>query len=158
MVQEAQLITTWWNETQSLTNSVPATLIKYVRSYLDKYVGRGLPVPYDMLLVMRNGGADTAADAIKVAKEAKKAQEKAAEEMAKLKSELGQLKADYAQLKSSVRNATNQGGDPGGPGSGTFKGKCHYCGEKGHRIGECPKKAKDDAAKKASQGKDDDDE
>ena len=148
MVIEAQLITRWWNEAQSMctgeVGTMGATLAKYVRAYLDKYVGRGLPVVFDMVIMMRvkdgpDGRSSEAAEALKIAKAARAEMDKARADAEKMRVELGRLKAEMAAVKNGQ----------GGP-SGAFKGACLYCGENGHKAADCPKKAADKAAKKAA--------
>lgn len=142
MVTEAQLLTTWWNETNSVCGGNMAVIAKYVRQYLDKYVGRGLPEPVDQLIIMRLGsGGDTGAEALKMAKEAKSKADKAAEEASNLKAKVTRLEAELARSRREA-----------GPSIGTFKGKCHYCQEEGHRVSECPQKKADKAAKEAGKG------
>merc|ERR1719335_1354383 len=98
MIEEAQLITGWWTETQSVCGGSWPVLSKYVRMYLDKYVGRGLPEPVDLVLLNRLGGsggggemATAAADALKMAKDAKARADKAVEEAATLKGQMTTL-------------------------------------------------------------------
>ena len=78
MIIEAQLITGWWTEIQSVCGGSWSMTAKYVRMYLEKYVGRGLPEPVDLILLNRISGlggsselATVASDALKMAKDAK---------------------------------------------------------------------------------------
>lgn len=150
MIEEAQLITGWWTETQSVCGGSWPVLSKYVRMYLDKYVGRGLPEPVDLVLLNRLGGsggggemATAAADALKMAKDAKARADKAVEEASTLKGQMTTLRNELNRLKSGNPNG---GGNPAG--GSVFKGTCHVCGEKGHRAKDCPlraeKKAKEE--------------
>ena len=150
MIEEAQLITGWWTETQSVCSNSWSMMAKYVRMYLDKYVGRGLPEPVDLVLLNRLGGggsggemATVAADALKMAKDAKARADKAVEEATTLKSQLASLRNELNRVKSA-----NQGAGPSAGGAaGGFKGRCNICGKKGHKAVDCPNKndADDDA-------------
>ena len=140
MVLEAQRLTTWWTETQSMCSSNFGLMVKYIRQYLDKFVGRGLPETVDMMLLMRIGGGGAsdagAADAMKMAKEAKARADQA---IVRAETEAKALKAEVARLRART------GGDPGP--SGPFKGRCHHCGQDGHRAADCPQKAAEKAEK-----------
>ena len=141
MIIEAQLITAWWTETQSVCGVSWSMMAKYVRMYLDKYVGRGLPETVDLVLLNRLGGSgggemvEAAAEALKMAKDAKARADRATEEAGALKSQLATLRNELAKLKAK------EGGNPGGPSTGgAFKGTCNICGQFGHRARECPNK------------------
>jgi len=145
-ITEAQLITSWWAEATSMCPGVKM-LCQYIRMYLDKYPGRGLPVPADMQVMMRMGNSREAgteiADALKMARDAKGRADKAIEDANKMSVQLQRLREEVNRMKV----------DPGtGTGTGNFKGKCHKCGEMGHRASECPNKKK--PAKEADDAED----
>ena len=141
-IVEASSITQWWAETQALASD-DSMMVDYIREYLRKYCGRGLPETVDVLIATRVAGsiggqvsADSMKDALKMAKTAK-------DEAAELRSLVSSLKADLGRVKASVAGRED-GVDRMGGGGKAAKMKCFLCGKKGHKAIDCPDKVKDD--------------
>ena len=136
-IEEASSITQWWSETQTVSGD-DAVLASYIKEWLRKYPGRGIPETLDVILATRvtgqKGIGGVTAEQLKEVKEMAKA----------AKAEVGALKREVAGLRSQL------GGEKG-QGAGTNKGpKCHACGEFGHIARNCPK-AKADAREEAGE-------
>ena len=93
--------------------------------------GRGLPTPLDESLLAQVHRTVTKPSAT-IAKELAAADARSS----KLEAEVSDLKAQLQQvLLASGGHSTNE----------RFYGKCHWCGQKGHRESDCPAKARGDA-------------
>ena len=142
-IEEASLITRFWSETQTVSTD-DRVVGDYLREFLRKYAGRGIPEILDLAIAtrvtgMRGTGGVTAEqlrDVMAVAKAAK--------------NEVIELKREISSLKSEIRRA------PKGPGGGDKEQRgpqCHKCGEFGHIARNCTnkdKKASDDDEAKGS--------
>jgi hypothetical protein len=137
-VIQASNLNAWWSETQ-LVSSSPKMTVDYIKEYFRKFTGRGLPETVNVLTATRcaNGmgleGMVSKEDLKEVMTIAKAAKEAAAAS----KNEVNQLKSEINRLK----NKGPGGGQEGGGGAGDAKMTCNFCGEKGHRWANCPKRA-----------------
>jgi len=103
----------------------------YLGRYITKYEGRGLPTPLDESLLAQVHRTVTKPSAT-IAKELAAANARSS----KLESEVSDLKVQLQQvLLASGGHFANE----------RFYGKCHWCGQKGHRESDCPAKARGDA-------------
>ena len=103
----------------------------YLGRYITKYEGRGLPTPLDESLLAQVHRTVTKPSAT-IAKELAAANARSS----KLESEVSDLKVQLQQvLLASGGHFAND----------RFYGKCHWCGQKGHRESDCPAKARGDA-------------
>ena len=139
-IVEASLISQWWSETQTVSGD-DAVLVLYIKEWLRKYPGRGIPETLDVLLATRVSGTKAASGATSAElKELKDAVKSA-------KSEIGELKSELKRMKQSIRDSAGREGDRTDAGKGKGKGPtCHFCGERGHIAKNCPNKSKDDEA------------
>ena len=109
----------------------PEIFFAYLERYIAKYEGRGLPTPLDESLLAQVHRTVTKPSAT-IAKELAAANARSS----KLEAEVSDLKAQLQQvLLASGGHFTNE----------RFYGKCHWCGQKGHRESDCPAKARGDA-------------
>ena len=109
----------------------PEIFFAYLERYIAKYEGRGLPTPLDESLLAQVHRTVTKPSAT-IAKELAAANARSS----KLEAEVSDLKAQLQQvLLASGGHFANE----------RFYGKCHWCGQKGHRESDCPAKARGDA-------------
>jgi hypothetical protein len=118
---------------------------EYLKEYLRKYAGRGIPVTVDVLIATRcastmGGGGGVSDEKFKEVRDMAKA---ARAETASLKNELNQVKSELNRLKS----AGGKGGGGEGGGSKDANITCNYCKAKGHRWATCPKRLAEEAEK-----------
>ena len=126
----AMLMLGWMSQMQF---QIPDTEIffAYLGRYITKYEGRGLPTPLDESLLAQVHRTVTKPSAT-IAKELAAANARSS----KLESEVSDLKVQLQQvLLASGGHFANE----------RFYGKCHWCGQKGHRESDCPAKARGDA-------------
>ena len=126
----AMLMLGWMSQMQF---QIPDTEIffAYLGRYITKYEGRGLPTPLDESLLAQVHRTVTKPSAT-ITKELAAANARSS----KLESEVSDLKVQLQQvLLASGGHFANE----------RFYGKCHWCGQKGHRESDCPAKARGDA-------------
>ena len=136
LVVEASLVSQFWSEAASVSTE-DAVVALYIKEWLRKYPGRGIPSVIDVVLATRVTGQQRAtggasADQVKALKES----------VSTLRSDLADVKRELNKLKQTVGNLSNSDDTGGGGGKGPKgKGPCHYCGEMGHIAKFCPNKA-----------------
>ena len=145
-VEEAALVGSWWAEIYACFGMEKKALFAYVREYMRKYAGRGLPIVLDPVLATRVRG-QTSAEGGCSKEELKVVRLKSESVAAELNRSLAQLRKD---LKEAINNSNVDVGvgPKKKPGGGKDKSgvKCHNCGEHGHYAKNCPnKKVEDDA-------------
>ena len=131
---EAQLVSRWWSETQSITLD-DKVLCEYIREYFRKYAGRGLPVLIDVVISTRVSGQARAASAL--SSDEKKKVEDSEKRARKAETSVEAVERKVASLER--RLAALEGSGPAGGGGPDPRGpKCHKCGEFGHIARNCP--------------------
>ena len=133
MIQEASWISQFWAETQTISSD-DKVLVEYIKEWLKKYPGCGIPMVIDVIIATRVCGMQKTSGGISTDKfnELLTLVKSSKSEVSSLKSELGSLKA---QVKSLSGKKGGDDGDKLGP-------KCHKCGEYGHIAKFCPNKNK----------------
>lgn len=146
LIEEASLLTTWWSETQAISGNDPKILSEYIKEYLKKYVGRGLPVPIDITLITRvtrglGSGSSTAVnEALKIAKDAKARADDAVKDAAAARTEARKLQGELDRLRSSVAKKKEDKDPDDKEKKAKGKGKCFICGSPDHQIADCPER------------------
>jgi hypothetical protein len=138
-INESNLITQFWAETQSVSPS-DIVMCDYITQFFKKYPGVGLPEVVDILISSRCSGAQGSGGGAtpEQYKEVKGDLKTTKAELKEVKSELTSVRSQLDRLVRQVAGlgkAPGAEGDPRGP-------KCHKCGEFGHIARNCPNKKK----------------
>ena len=132
MVEESALIGSWWSETTGCFHDNKDAIFGYLQEYFEKYIGRGLPVGVDPVLI----SAVRRVEAVGATKEDHKSLKNRVES---LETQMRKIKTECAELQKKV-----------GKGKPTAEEQeerrknvtCHNCGVKGHYESECPEPKK----------------
>lgn len=137
MVEESAIIANWWAESMACFGQDKDLLFDYLKSYFDKYMGRGLPCTIDVVLVTRLRNTSSTSGMTK-------------EEGKAMKNRCADLETAIAKLKSQVTELTKKVDSAKSRPTAEEQAErrknvvCHICQEKGHYASECPKKKKED--------------
>ena len=152
---EMTLLTSVMTTTNELFGDDHKGKIKYYKSLLAKYKGRGFPMPehFDVALVVKglkisSSGSSAASAVTKLQAEVGELKGKIGE----LKSAANEAKQAHAQLKTKFDAlASKKSGSP----DDDNKPACGYCHKKGHFARDCPKKKADEAAAREAEAEKD---
>ena len=137
-VEESSRIGSWWAEAQACFASDKKLLLGYVKEYIKKYTGRGIPVMLDTVIVARERGrAAVEGGASREELKTVRSKQEAAS------SEISDLKKALSDLKRELRPPRNQKQDEEPPPKNKSKVKCYNCGKKGHFASEYPEPKRD---------------
>ena len=115
-------------ETQQLYTGDMPTMVEYLKLYLRKYMGRGVPVKFDFSLhaqALSSTAGSKAGGLSEDQKEAIKAGKQAASKIDALTQKLTSLTSQVSELKK------------GGPSLRSGDKTCDFCGQKGHIARFC---------------------
>lgn len=150
LIEEASLLTTWWSETQAVGGNDQKILSEYIKEYLKKYVGRGVPVPIDIVLITRvtrglgSGGSSAVTEAIKMAKDAKARADEATKEAAGWRTEARKIQSELDRLRSICKGLKPVESDKKKGKEKLKTGACFICGSTEHQMKDCPDRKVDD--------------
>ena len=156
----ATRIARFWSDTSTVSAN-DEVMCAYLKEWMRKYGGRGIPELVDLKIATRVAGEQAGIGGLS---EQDRKELKEAKEEAKLaKQEAASARNEIRQARQAMERINQKGGGPPPPGKGTGKGnpaggggkgKCFICGEEGHQVGDCPYNS---FAKGADAKKDDED-
>jgi hypothetical protein len=120
----------WWIGVKRANSNDTAAIILYVTEYFSLYAGRGIPVEHDSQIQAAVASQrlsiliNERAEQFRMA-----ASDGAPSELKALAKQVGELAAVVKNLSGTDRHVP------------VAERKCHYCGDIGHQIANCPRKA-----------------